>query len=215
MKKSNGRRAVGSGSGAGAGESALDAGGARTAILQAAVRLLGERGLTASRTRDVTALAGVSTGLLNHYFSWHALRAAALAQVLTQGLDALLPADAESDPDPRRVMDALADAAFSEAADPLWRLWIEAVEAAPTDPAMAEVLINASTAFVDRVSACLVRGVKRGVWRCPDADGAAFRLMTLHDGLVGMLLTGLPGLTRASAIAHWRTAFGLECPSAV
>ena len=40
-----------------------EAGGTRAAILNAATRLLTERGLSATRTRDVTALAGLSTGL--------------------------------------------------------------------------------------------------------------------------------------------------------
>ena len=154
----------------------------------------------------------LSTGLLNHYFTWQALRAAALAQVLTVGLDALLPAAAVSDPAPRTVLDTLVQAAFSEAVDPLWRLWIEAVEAAPTDPAIADVLARANSAFVDRIAACLARGVELGVWRCPDPDGSAFRLGALHDGLVGMLLSGLPGLTRTAAITHLRTAHSLECP---
>jgi AcrR family transcriptional regulator len=212
MKRSDGCRADGSSSEAGSGPAAAPAGGARAAILAATVQLLRERGLTATRTRDVTALAGLSTGLLNHYFTWNALRAAALEQVMAQGLATLWPSDAESDP--RQLMEALAESAFSDTLDPLWRLWVEAVEAASTDPAIADVLMHANNAFVARIGECLKRGAERGVWRCPDPDGAAFRLMALHDGLVGMVLTGLPGLTRASAIAHWRTAFGLECPTA-
>lgn len=191
-----------------------EAGGTRAAILNAATRLLTERGLSATRTRDVTALAGLSTGLLNHYFTWQALRAAALERVLSQGLDALLPLDAAAESDPRGVVDALAQAAFSEAVDPLWRLWIEAIEAAPTDPLMAGVVAEASAAFVDRLAATMARGVSLGLWHCPDTHAAAFRLAALHDGLIGMLLSGLPGLTRASSVAHWRAAFALECAPA-
>jgi AcrR family transcriptional regulator len=212
MKRSRGRRTEESDSSAEPGVPAADAGGARAAILQAAAHLLRERGLTATRPRDVTALAGVSTGLLNHYFTWNVLRATALAQVLTEGLEALLPAAAVLDPDPRTILDTLVEAVFAEEADPLWRLWVEAVEAAPTDPAMADALSRASAAYVDRIAACLERGVKLQLWRCPDPAATAFRLSALHDGLVGMLLTGLPRLTRAGAITHMRTAFLLECP---
>ena len=213
MKRISGRQAAASGSGAEPSTSGSDGGGARAAILQAAAQLLRERGLAATRTRDVTALAGLSTGLLNHYFTWQALRAAALGQVLTEGLDELLPAAAVSDPNPRMSLDTLVEAAFSEAADPLWRLWIEAVEAAPTDTAMAGAISDANTAFVNRLAACLRRGVELGAWRCLDPDGSAFRLTALHDGLVCILLTGLLGLTREAAIAHMRTAFSLECPA--
>ena len=44
-------------------------------------------------------------------------------------------------------------------------------------------------------AACVQRGVDLQLWRCPDPPATAFRLSALHDGLVGMLLTGLPGLT--------------------
>lgn len=211
MKRSSGRSSAETGSGTAAGPTAADTGGARAAILQATVQLLRERGLVATRTRDVTALAGVSTGLLNHYFTWNALRAAALSQVLTEGLEALLPAAAVSSPDPRTILDGLVEAVFAEEVDALWRLWVEAVEAAPTDSAIADALSATSGAWVDRIAACVQRGVDLQLWRCPDPPATAFRLSALHDGLVGMLLTGLPGLTRPAAITHLRTAFLLEC----
>jgi AcrR family transcriptional regulator len=211
MKRSGGRHAAESSSGAATSSSGSDGGGARAAILQAAVQLLRERGLVATRTRDVTALAGLSTGLLNHYFTWQALRAAALQQVLAEGLDELLPDAAATHPDPRLILDTLVEAVFAESADPLWRLWVEAVEAAPTDPTIVQAISDVSSGFASRLAACIVRGVELGVWRCADPDGSAFRLMALHDGLAGMLLTGIPGLTRAAAVTHMRTAFSLEC----
>lgn len=213
MKRISGRQAAASGSEAEPSGSAAGGGGARAAILQSAVQLLRERGLAATRTRDVTALAGLSTGLLNHYFTWQSLRVAALQQVLAEGLDELLPETAATHADPRLILDTLIEASFSPSADPLWRLWIEAVEAAPTDSAVGEVIAEASDGFVSRMAECIVRGVELGQWRCADPSGAAFRLMALHDGLVGMLLTGLAGLSREAAVAHMRTAFGLECAS--
>lgn len=212
MTRRGGRLAAESSSGAVTGSPSSDGGGARAAILQAAVQLLRERGFVATRTRDVTALAGLSTGLLNHYFTWQALRASALQQVLAEGLDELLPAASATHPDPRLILDTLVEDAFAESADPVWRLWIEAIEAAPTDPAIVQAISDASSGFANRLAACLLRGVELGVWRCPDPAGSAFRLMALHDGLVGMLLTGMPGITRAVAVTHMRTSFSLECP---
>ncbi|MFN4173175.1 MAG: TetR/AcrR family transcriptional regulator [Pseudorhodobacter sp.] len=187
---------------------------ARRAILSATAGLLAEQGLSATRTRDVTARAGVSTGLLNHYFTWAALRAEALGLALRAGLDAVLPATGGTPLDPRGELEALAQGAFDEGSDPLWRLWVEATEAAPTDPAVAAVLAQATHDLVVRIAERLDLGARMGLWRCADPQGAAFRLMALHDGLAGLILSGLPGLTRADATAHLATALALECPPA-
>lgn len=178
----------------------------------ATAELFSERGLGATRTRDVTARAGVSTGLLNHHFSWNQLRAEALGIALTTGLDNLLPNTQPGVYDPRGDLDRLAESAFDDTADPLWRLWVEATEAAPTDTALAGVLAKATTELVDRIANRLQDGVTLGYWRCGDPRSAAFRLMALHDGLAGLVLSDLPGLTRADASAHLRVAFALECP---
>ncbi|MFN4101546.1 MAG: TetR/AcrR family transcriptional regulator [Pararhodobacter sp.] len=185
---------------------------ARRAILEATAALLAEQGLSATRTRDVTARAGVSTGLLNHYFTWGALRAEALGLALRAGLDAVLPTAGGTSPDPRGELERLAQSAFDEGSDPLWRLWVEATEAAPTDPAVAQVLAQATGDLVARIADRLDHGAQLGLWRCADPQGAAFRLMALHDGLAGLILSGLPGLTRADATAHLATALALECP---
>ncbi|MFN6979466.1 MAG: TetR family transcriptional regulator C-terminal domain-containing protein [Gemmobacter sp.] len=185
---------------------------ARDAILSATAVLLTEQGLGATRTRDVTARAGVSTGLLNHYFTWRALRAEALGLALRAGLDAVLPEASGTPADPRGDLERLARGAFDEGADPLWRLWVEATEAAPGDPAVARVLAQATGELVARIADRLAQGARLGLWRCSDPQGAAFRLMALHDGLAGLILSGLPGLTRADATAHLATALSLECP---
>ncbi|MFN4158882.1 MAG: TetR family transcriptional regulator C-terminal domain-containing protein [Gemmobacter sp.] len=184
----------------------------RKAILAATAALLAEQGLGATRTRDVTARAGVSTGLLNHYFTWGALRAEALGLALREGLDAVLPEVGATLPDPRRDLAALAQGAFEQGSDPLWRLWVEATEAAPADPGVAAVLAQATGDLVGRIADRLDLGVRRGLWRCADPKGAAFRLMALHDGLAGLILSGLPGLSRADASAHLAAALALECP---
>lgn len=191
------------------------AGGARQsrdAILSATAALFAERGLTATRTRDVTIRAGVSTGLLNHHFSWSQLRAEALGLALTAGLDELLPLAGSETHDPRAELDRLAQRAFDDTVDPLLRLWVEATEAAPADPALAGVLAKATDELVDRIANLLQSGAALGFWRCADARGAAFRLMALHDGLAGLVLSDFPSLTRAQASAHLRIAFALECP---
>jgi AcrR family transcriptional regulator len=180
----------------------------REELVAAAAALIAERGLAAVRTRDVTARAGVGVGLLNHYFTWSELRAAALDRVLDAGRDRLLGLGAETYPARR---DALLRAAFDEGNDPLWQVWVEAGEAARADPALAAVLERAMAAFVADVAALIAEGVAAGDWTCPDPGGAAIRLLALHDGLLGHLMSGVPALTREEAAAHLAHAFALEC----
>lgn len=182
----------------------------REELVAAAAELIAGRGLASVRTRDVTARAGVGVGLLNHYFTWSELRAEALGRVLGQGRDRLLGLGATTPPARR---DALLRAAFDAGNDPLWQVWVEAGEAARTDPALARVLEAAMVAFVADVAALIAEGAASGDWACPDPEGAAIRLLALHDGLLGHLMSGVPALTREECMAHLAHVFALECPA--
>jgi AcrR family transcriptional regulator len=183
----------------------------REELVASAAALIAERGLAAVRTRDVTARAGVGVGLLNHYFTWSDLRAAALDRVLGAGRDRLLGLGPET---PAARRDGLIRAAFDAGNDPLWQVWVEAGDAARADPVLAEVLDRAMVGFVADVAALIAEGVAAGDWTCPDPGGAAMRLLALHDGLLGFLFSGVPPMTREAAEAHLARAFALECPPA-
>ncbi|NKX43852.1 TetR/AcrR family transcriptional regulator [Roseicyclus persicicus] len=181
----------------------------RETLIEAAAALIAERGIAAVRTRDVTARAGVGVGLLNHYFTWSELRAAALERVLEAAEGAVL-GQAAGDPPARR--DAVLRAAFDPGHEALLQVWIEAEDLARGDPALADVLARAMAELRAGLAALIAEGVARGDWACPDPEGAALRLIALHDGLVGFLLTGVPPLDRGAATAHLARAFALECP---
>jgi AcrR family transcriptional regulator len=184
----------------------------REALIATTAALLLERGLAATRTRDVTDRAGVGVGLLNHYFPWAELRGLALGRALGEGVARLVPH--AGDVDPQTTRDAFLAAAFAEATDPLWRLWIEAVDAAMTDPDIAVATEAAARALHGRLAACLAAGASAGLWRCPDADGAALRVLAAQDGFSGFVLSGVPRIGRAEAEAHLRHLVDLECPPA-
>lgn len=185
----------------------------REALIAAAAAAFLDQGLTATRTRDVTARAGVGVGLLNHYFSWSELRGQALSRLLQAQIDAAFPDGAAQDP--ARAVARFLDLAFAPETARHWRLWIEATEGALADPALAQALDRGNRDLMARLAACLRAGAAQGVFACPDPEGAALRLLAAYDGLVGFVLTGSPAIDAAQATRHLAHAFALECPPGV
>lgn len=180
----------------------------REAIVEAARRVLLAKGLAAATTRDVTAEAGVAAGLLRHYFAWADLRALAFARILRDDLDASLAAR-RTDP-PAEVLADLIDGAFDAAEDPVWRLWIEASDLAPGDPAMVRAAAEATALWQAELAALFARGAAAGAWTCADPEGAAWRVVAALSGLTALALASQE-LTRAEATHHLRVTVGHEC----
>jgi AcrR family transcriptional regulator len=180
--------------------------GARDRILAATIDVLCEAGLMAAQTRAVTARAGVGTGLLNHYFRWPDLRAAAWRAIFAQAAaDMRHPGET-----PVEALDRFLAESFADAARPLWRLWIEAEGLAVRDPAMAQAVGAARADLRDRLTAILSDGVARGAWHLDAPRATALRLEALRDGLVALLLAGDPDLDPALAETVLRDSFWRE-----
>lgn len=188
-----------------AGRTKKEAG--RDAILRAAVEVLLSVGLHAATTRAVTEQAGVGTGLLNHYFRWPELRAAAWTAIFSEVSEAQFPPGAE----PQAAIEHYFATAFEPDARQYWQLWIEASDLAATDPAMAEALHAIQASLHDSLAAVLRAGNKTGRWQLRDADATALRLGALYDGLAALLISNTPRLDARKAEKHLRAAFALEC----
>jgi AcrR family transcriptional regulator len=181
--------------------------GRRAQILAAAVDVLLEKGLHAATTRAVTSRAQVGTGLLNHYFRWPELRALAWETIF----DAVAQAQSAGRADPARALATYFDGAFDAEARRYWLLWIEAAELAAADPLLAGALRRVNARLQDGLAGILRAGVEAGIWSLPDPDATALRLSALHDGLTGMIVSGVASFDQHTATAHLRTAFRCEC----
>jgi len=184
---------------------AKEAGGAAL-IRRAAAEILREVGLMAATTRAVTDRAGVGRGLLNHYFRWPELRAAAWEAIFADVQALQFPAGLAPD----AALEQYLGSAFHPEARTYWRLWVEATELAGSDPAIARALHGVQAAMLNAMRESLAVGAAQGLWQVPDPMGATIRISALYDGLAGMLLGGVAGLTPDAAEAHLRHAVRLE-----
>lgn len=179
----------------------------RTRILEATIALLLETGMRGTQTRAVTERAGVGTGLLNHYFRWPELRANAFAAIF----DAIARDIRRDGEDPARALERFFAESFADEARPIWRLWIEAENLAPGDPALAKVLDAARRTLRRGLTDLLEAGGSTGDWPLAEPAATALRLEALRDGLAAMILSADPDVDPARAERHLRTAFAKEC----
>jgi AcrR family transcriptional regulator len=180
--------------------------GGAALIRDAAVLVLMSVGLRAATTRMVTDQAGVGRGLLNHYYRWPDLRAAAWEAIFDTATADQFPADQP----PEEAFEAYLASAFAPEARPFWQLWSEATDLALTDPTLAAALHRTMNRMLGRMANCLSRGRDLLLWQLADPEETAVRLSALYDGLAGMLLADAPGLTMDKATAHLRHAFLAE-----
>ncbi len=181
----------------------------RTLILEAAERTILRKGLAAATTRDVTSDLGVAAGLLAHYFTWSALRAAAFSHVIGADIERLVTG--RKGEAPESVLADLVDGAFSVEADALWRLWLEATELGLSDALLAEAASAATDRWHESLSGLLARGQSAGAWTCPSPDESSWRIIAILLGLAGLCLIPGSPLSRDAATHHLRIAVRHEC----
>ena len=185
-------------------------GGGRDRIFQAAADVILEKGLAEAQTRMVTDRAKVGTGLLNHYFKWPELRAAAWELIF----EAVVRDLWRTGETPRDAMNRFLDEAFATEARLFWKLWLEAERLAPGDKPIAEALGRIRAQMRHRVTALLQEGMAEGVWRLQDAAATAVRLEAMRDGLAGLILSADPDMSASQATEHLKRLFEMEVQGA-
>jgi AcrR family transcriptional regulator len=181
-------------------------GGGRDRIFQAAAEVIYEKGLAEAQTRMVTDRAKVGTGLLNHYFKWPELRAAAWELIFQAVVRDLW----RSQETPRDALDRFLEEAFAAEARLFWKLWLEAERLAPGDKPIAEALGRIRAQMRDRLTALLQEGMTNEDWSLPDPAATAVRLEAMRDGLAGMILSDDPDLDASLAVQHLKRVFDME-----
>lgn len=163
-------------------------------IIDAALRVMLRQGIAATTARDVAAEMGSSSGLIHHYFaSMDDLLAEAFDRTASRDLARTVVAvDASSDPIERL---RLFFGSYTRA-DENWavQLWLDAWSEAARRPALQQTSRRLNEEWQGLVAALIRDGVAAGVMSCEDPDGAAWRIISLMDGL------SLQGVAHANLI---------------
>jgi AcrR family transcriptional regulator len=177
----------------------------REAIVTATVEVARRKGLATTTVRDVAAEMGTSSGLIHHYFaSMDDVLAAAFEVVASQDLavSAQLMSEAGSPVEALRI--------FFETytpADKDWafQLWLDAWAEAARRPALQATSRRLNLEWQALLEWTIDGGVREGVFSCPDPGAAAWRILSLLDGLALQVIAHGTTISREDVVA-WSTA---------
>ena len=176
----------------------------REAIVAAALDVAVRKGLASTTVRDVAAEMGTSSGLIHHYFdSMDEVLAAAFERVAAQdlGLSARLMAEAASPVEALRVFFRTYTPADKDWA---FQLWLDAWAEAARRPAVQATSRRLNLEWQALLERTIRAGVGEGSFSCPDPAGAAWRVLSLLDGLALQVVAHGTTITRDEVVA-WAT----------
>ncbi|WP_248784477.1 TetR/AcrR family transcriptional regulator [Actinoalloteichus caeruleus] len=174
----------------------------RRLVLEAALPLIGERGLAGIGIRDIARAAGVSVGTVTYHF--HSVReilSEAIALEIEQYYDPVL-AEARRSRSAVEGLRGLVEAAFTEDTARHWRLWFDYWSAGRHDDAFADRQSGRYDRWHAQILELIRRGVAEGEFGCPDPEESAVHLVALIDGLALQRLRQAPPLSAERARRH-------------
>lgn len=177
----------------------------RAAIVDAAIDVARRNGLASTTVRDVAAAMGTSSGLIHHYFdSMDTVLAEAFERVASQDLEASAGAmqAASSPTDALRIFFRGYTPADKDWA---FQLWLDAWAEAARRPPVRAASRRLNLAWQGLLERAIDSGVEAGAFVCPDPAGAAWRILSLLDGLALQVVAHGTTIARADVVA-WSTA---------
>jgi AcrR family transcriptional regulator len=174
----------------------------RSELVSAAIRVMRRQGLLETTTRDVAAEAGVSAGLVHHYFkSLDDLVAEAFAEVADEDLTRVSAAVQEAKGAAARLS-TLIDAFTPPDAEWPFFFWIDAWAAASRHELVRVRSQVINLRWVGLFEEVFNQGVSEGTFTCPDPRAAAWRMLALLDGLAIQVLTRQSDIS-GGMVADW------------
>jgi AcrR family transcriptional regulator len=178
----------------------------REAIVDAALAVAVRKGLASTTVRDVAAEMGTSSGLIHHYFdSMDEVLAAAFERVAAEDLrqtEVLL----EEAGDPHELIRAFLASYAPVGDDWAFQLWLDAWAEAARRPVLREASRRLNLAWAAVLERAIRAGVANGTFRCDDPTAAAWRILSLVDGLALQVVAHETIVDRADMLAWAATA---------
>ncbi len=177
----------------------------RAAIVAATVSVAVRKGLASTTVRDVAAEMGTSSGLIHHYF-------ASMDEVLAAAFERVASADLEVSA--RRMAAASTPVAALRSffgtyapADKDWafQLWLDAWAEAARRPAVRATSRRLNLQWQGLVEDVIRAGVADGSFASADPAAAAWRILSLLDGLALQVVAHGTTIPRGAVVA-WSTA---------
>lgn len=178
----------------------------REAIVDAALAVARRKGLAPTTVRDVALEMGTSSGLIHHYFeSMDHVLAAAFERIAGQDLaetEALL----ERAGDPTGVIAEFLRSYAPVGDDWAFQLWLDAWAEASRRPVLREASSRLNLAWAALLERTIRAGVASGVFRADDPAAAAWRILSLVDGLALQVVAHGNVIERSDMLAWAATA---------
>ena len=173
----------------------------RDAIVDAALAVARRKGLAATTVRDVAAEMGSSSGLIHHYFeTMDDVVAAAFERVAGQDLEETEDLLREAG-DPTSVVQAFLSSYAPVGEDWAFQLWLDAWAEAARRPALRKVSSRLNRAWAALLERAIREGVQEGAFRSEDPSGAAWRILSVVDGLALQVVAHQTIVDRADMLA--------------
>ncbi|PHX61425.1 MAG: hypothetical protein CK552_00730 [Actinobacteria bacterium] len=155
----------------------------REAIIAATLAVMQRQGIAATTVRDVAAELGASSGLIHHYMtSMDELIAEAFER--SAGADLLTTSNlVEQGRDPIEQMRFFFDSYTRSDGDSGMQLWLDAWAEAARRPELRQISQRLNKAWQQLICSIIEGGVRAGLMTCLDPVAAAWRILSLLDGL--------------------------------
>lgn len=177
----------------------------RAAIVGAALTVAVRKGFGSTTVRDVAAELGCSSGLIHHYFSsMDDVLAAAFDQSAGRDLAATEAAMAEAGAPVAQLQAFFASYARGDQ-DWAFQLWLDAWAEAARRPALGATSRRLNIGWQQLLERAIAAGVADHTFRCDDPSGAAWRVLSLLDGLALQAVAHGSVVERETAI-EWSVA---------
>jgi AcrR family transcriptional regulator len=180
------------------------------ALLQTACDVIGERGLSNTRTSDVAAAAGVSQALVFYHFETkERLLAQAFAYAAEQDLthlDKIIASRSKPLVKLRAILKFYAPTGQSKA----WAMWIDGWSESMRVPELEAVSRRLDLRWKEALTSVIEAGVDQGAFKCNDARGAGWRLIALIDGLAIGITVHRDVISHRTLTSWIRTAAATE-----
>ena len=178
----------------------------REAIVDAALAVARRKGLAPTTVRDVAREMGTSSGLIHHYFeSMDHVLAAAFERIAGEDLaetEVLLDAAG----DPRSVLESFLSSYAPVGDDWAFQLWLDAWAEAARRPVLREASSRLNLAWAALLERTIRAGIASGVFRCDEPAAAAWRILSLVDGLALQVVAHGNVIERSDMLAWAATA---------